>query len=178
MKPVFYVAKDAAVMLTSNLWPSVGLCNGATGCVVDIIYKQGHKPPDLPITIKVKFDDYTGNSISDSILSCVPICPITASTNSAGKMHERQQLPLRLCCAMTIHKSQGLTLQKAWIELGPSESVLGITYVALSSVRTLYSCVIESMSLERLQSIRNSKKFHYRTLECARLKELAEQLMQ
>ena len=29
--------QGAKVMLTMNLWPSIGLCNGATGIVVDII---------------------------------------------------------------------------------------------------------------------------------------------
>lgn len=36
-------------MLTMNLWANVGLCNGATGKVIDIIYENGHNPPDLPI---------------------------------------------------------------------------------------------------------------------------------
>lgn len=33
-----FPAKDATVMLTMNLWAAVGLCNGATGTVIDIIY--------------------------------------------------------------------------------------------------------------------------------------------
>ena len=47
-------------MLTMNLWPQVGLCNGTTGIAVDIIYTANHQPPDLPIAVIVKFDNYAG----------------------------------------------------------------------------------------------------------------------
>ena len=38
LEPTLLISKNALVMLTMNSWPSVGLCNGATGTVVDIIY--------------------------------------------------------------------------------------------------------------------------------------------
>ena len=47
----------AKIMLTMNLWPSVGLCNGATGTVEHFIYQNNHHPPDLPIAFIVKFDN-------------------------------------------------------------------------------------------------------------------------
>ena len=46
------------------------------------------------------------------------------SRNLAEGMHKRQQLPLKLAWAMTIHKSQGLTLSKAWIDIRKSEKLL------------------------------------------------------
>ena len=54
-----------------------------------------------------------------------------------GQQFERQQLPLRLASAMTIHKCQGLTLKKTWVDLGPSEKTSGLTYVALSRVKKI-----------------------------------------
>ncbi|CAB4018136.1 Hypothetical predicted protein [Paramuricea clavata] len=42
LEPVVFLSKGARVicMLTINLWSSVGICNGATGTVVDIIYQN------------------------------------------------------------------------------------------------------------------------------------------
>ena len=48
LEPVIYLAKGAKVMLTSNLWAVVGLCNGASGALVDFIYQENHKPPIYP----------------------------------------------------------------------------------------------------------------------------------
>ena len=120
LEAVLYTCKGARVMLTTNLWPSVGLCNGTTGIVVDIIYAANRHPPDLPIAVIVKFDHYTGPSIS-AIPNCVPIPPITASVNACNSLHERQQIPDRLAWALTIHKSQGLTLENAWVNVAKKE---------------------------------------------------------
>ena len=35
---VIFLARGAAVMLTSNLWQEVGLCDGATGVVEDLLF--------------------------------------------------------------------------------------------------------------------------------------------
>ena len=162
LEPTLLISKSAQVMLTMNLWPSVGLCNGATGKVVDIIYKTSHQPPDLPIAVIVKFNDYVGPSISKDIPSLVPITPVTVSIHSDNSTQERQQLPLKLAWALTIHKSQGLTLPKAWVDIGKSEQTLGITYVALSRVKQLSSLVVEPMTFDRLKSIKNFKNLKYR----------------
>ena len=47
------------------------------------------------------------------------------------------QLPLMLAWGITIHKSQGLTLKKAVIELGSKDFSAGLTFVAISQVKTL-----------------------------------------
>ena len=96
LQPLVFLAKGAKIMLTMNLWPAVGLCNGATGTVLDFIYQNNQQPPDLPIAVIVKFDVYRGPSISQTLPSCVPICPVTASTQLSDGFHERQQLPLTL----------------------------------------------------------------------------------
>lgn len=106
--------------------------------------------------------------------SCVPICPITVSAQSLHNFHERQQIPLKLAYALTIHKSQGLTLSKAWIDIGKSEKTPGVSYVALSRVKTLSSCVIEPMTYERLTSIRSSTTLKFRLDEEARLNNKAQ----
>ena len=48
-----------------------------------------------------------------------------------------KQFPVRLAWALTIHKAQGLTLDKVYIDLGRGTFAHGQTYVALSRCRTL-----------------------------------------
>ena len=57
----------------------------------------------------------------------------------------RQQLPLRLRYAMTIHKSQGQTLTKAVVDLGKAEKVAESIFVAASKVRSIYDIVFQPM---------------------------------
>ena len=106
LQPTILISKGARVMLTMNLWASVGLCNGASGTIVDIIYAKNQSPPDLPIA--VKFDEYHSPNFCD-IKFCVPVPPVTASVNIGNKLLERRQL----AWALTIHKSQGMTQEKA-----------------------------------------------------------------
>lgn len=108
LQPRLLIATSAHIMLTMNLWPSTGLCNGSTGTVVNIIYETNHQSPLLPIGVVVKFNKYPGPSITN-MPHCVPIPPITATVNIENPVHERQQLPLTLAWAFTIHKSQGMT---------------------------------------------------------------------
>lgn len=42
-----------------------------------------------------------------------------------------------LAWAITIHKSQGLTLPEATIDLGPKDFVSGLSFVAISRCKTL-----------------------------------------
>ena len=56
---------------------------------------------------------------------------------SGGATCSRLQLPLKLAWAATIHKSQGLTLGKAVLDIGSKEFCVGLTFVACSCVRCL-----------------------------------------
>lgn len=46
--------------------------------------------------------------------------------------------------AFSIHKAQGVTLESAVVDSGEKEFQLGLTYVALSRVRTLEGLALEN----------------------------------
>uniref|UniRef100_A0A673JND3 ATP-dependent DNA helicase PIF1 n=1 Tax=Sinocyclocheilus rhinocerous TaxID=307959 RepID=A0A673JND3_9TELE len=110
----------AQVMLTKNLDVQRGLVNGARGVVVD--FQPGNQ--GLP---RVRF-------------LCGAVEVIKRERwmfkASGGLYLSRQQLPLKLAWAISIHKSQGMTLDCVEISLARVfES--GQAYVALSRARSL-----------------------------------------
>ena len=68
-----------------------------------------------------------------------------------------------------VHKSQGLTLQKAIIDLGAREFAAGLSFVAVSRVRTLEDIIFKPFNFERLQRIKESKRLQERLDEEERL---------
>lgn len=168
--PTVLIAEGAKVMLTANIWQQVGLCNGASGIVYKLMYQEGHSPPNLPIAVLVKFQHYTGPPFLPNHPKCVPIVPITFEWESKS----RQQLPLQLRYAITIHKSQGQTLGKTVIDIGKSEVSSGATFVAVSRLRTLNDGLFQPMTFERLQNIAKSKRIIDRKAEEKRLQQLFE----
>ena len=160
-------------MLTANIWQEVGLCNGAAGTVHQLLYQANHKPPDLPIAVLVDFDNYAGPPFLSSRPNCVPVPPLSFEWESNGRRLSRQQVPLQLCYAITIHKSQGQTLEKAVIDIGKAELAAGCTFVAVSRLRSLNHGLIQPMSFQRLQAISTGKRLAERLEEETRLKHLA-----
>ena len=66
----------------------------------------------MPAVILCKFDQYNGPGVGPE-KDLVPIVPMTNSwTTKDGTNCTRVMFPLCLCYASTIHKSQGLALNK------------------------------------------------------------------
>ena len=56
-----FLCKNAKVMLTTNLCVPFGLFNGATGTIIDLIYKNENRPENsLSDVVMVQFDNYSG----------------------------------------------------------------------------------------------------------------------
>ena len=105
----------------------------------------------------VEFGDYTGPIFFLSYTKSVPIVPIMSQTYFDGDDMEQIELPLRLCWAIRIHKSQELTLKSVWVELGMNEKVTGLAYIGISRVKSIYKKEpIEPMFYERLVSVKSS----------------------
>ena len=169
LEAVICLAQSARVMLTSNLWVDVGLVNGAMGTIRAICYHSGG-PPDLPISVMVHFDNYSGPTLHDGT---VPITPLCRTWSSSRGQCSRLQLPLKLAWAVTIHKSQGLTLDKVVIDVGKREFSSGLTFVACSRVRQLkYVLFTPPFPFQHLSNLANSQRLQERQEEDVRLLSL------
>uniref|UniRef100_A0A4W2GP01 ATP-dependent DNA helicase PIF1 n=2 Tax=Bos indicus x Bos taurus TaxID=30522 RepID=A0A4W2GP01_BOBOX len=110
----------AQVMLVKNLAVSRGLVNGARGVVVGF-EAEGRGLPQVRflcgVTEVIRADRWTVQTTGGQLLS-------------------RQQLPLQLAWAISIHKSQGMSLDCVEMSLG-RVFASGQAYVALSRARSL-----------------------------------------
>ncbi|RXK36573.1 hypothetical protein M231_06114 [Tremella mesenterica] len=138
---VLHLMIGAEVMLTRNLWTSQGLVNGTRGRVHSIGLREGDEAGiDLPSVVMVAFPTYQGQtSWRDEVgTPLLPITPVTVTWDGpAGTTCSRTQFPLQLAYAITIHKSQGMTLDRACVDIGNREFATGLTFVAASRVRAL-----------------------------------------
>jgi ATP-dependent DNA helicase PIF1 len=113
----------AQVMLITNLDQDKGLVNGSRGVIT------GYSPGGLPM---VKFMGQPAAIIIDRANWWLP------EYDGIG----RSQIPLKVAYAITIHKSQGATLDSALVDIGPSTFEFGQAYVALSRVRSLFGLYV------------------------------------
>ena len=156
LEKVAYYAKGAKVMLRVNLCQPYGLINGACGTVKDIIYHPGEGPPTkLPKAVIVEFPDYTGPPLmcpeEEQYKHMFKYVPITSFTGRKGSQ-ARRQIPLRLAWAITIWKSQGLTLDEIHVNVGAKEHS-GLIYVAFSRVKRFQNIFVDEFNFPRYQKI-------------------------
>ncbi len=110
----------------------------------------------------VQFDDPQVGSLERAraasalgLPSPVAIAAASSRFSNIGHTREltRRQFPLTLSWALTIHKTQGLSLSGAVIDLGESICNYGQAYVALSRVRSLDGVALVAFSRAKLELV-------------------------
>jgi ATP-dependent DNA helicase PIF1 len=161
----------AKIMLRANLWVEQGLVNGSIGVVTHILFDQDG-PPALPAAVICTFPGYTGPSFLDNHPHSFPITPIQRTWSSGATYFSRTGLPLSLAWALTIHKSQGLTLDRAFIDIGRCEKSAGLSFVAMSRVRKINDLMLAPFPMDRLTCLSRNINIRQRKEEEQRLANL------
>ena len=130
------LALNAQVMLIFNLDIAAGLVNGSRGIVI------GFDKRSFPI---VEFLNGIVRTIEPNRWEIVDY-------SDTHKKLYRTQIPLKLAYALTIHKSQGASLDSALIDIGRSTFEYGQAYVALSRVRSLDSLYIHAFDTRAVRA--------------------------
>ena len=130
------------VMCTVNIELPNGnmICNGSQGIIIKMT------PNNLPV---VKFNNGTEMTMGYHTWPSENIPGIGVS-----------QIPLILAWALTIHKSQGATMDCAEIDVGNSIFECGQTYVALSRIKSLEGLFLTSFEPTKIRINKKVRDFY------------------
>jgi ATP-dependent DNA helicase PIF1 len=115
---------DAQVMVTANINQYNGIVNGTRGVITELY-------PDKVII----------KTLNDFITINYHKC-----TSSEDNNIYFNYMPIKLAYAISIHKSQGITLDSVEIDIGKDIFAAGQAYTAISRARNLKSIVIKSIT--------------------------------
>jgi hypothetical protein len=116
---------------------------GAKVMFVKNNFEEGYANGTQGVVESCGYDSVVVRTVRGSRINVVPE---TWRVDDGGKfLAEIQQYPLRLAWAITVHKSQGMSLDAAEIDLSQSFE-MGMGYVALSRVRTLEGLSIKGLN--------------------------------
>jgi ATP-dependent DNA helicase PIF1 len=144
-----HICRGARMMLTSNLLTPFGLVNGTIGSIHNIYWDAGADPfLTLPRVILFRPDEYSGPDLSvhgNEYKGLVPILLQTRSwDDSNGQSCSRTMFPLVLAYAVTVHKAQGMTLDRVVLNIEEKDFAFALTYVAVSRVKSLTGLMFET----------------------------------
>jgi len=200
------ICVGARVMIVANLKKALGLVNGTVGKVFDIMCDHdGHAVCVLVLlrrAAKEGAPGYKGPSfLSRDAMQERGLDPDKVAVVAIGKhtvglrrgtKQQRTQFPLVLAWAVTVHKSQGLTLARVLIDLGEAElraaakddaelsrKLKGLTaellFVAMSRVKDpLDVAFVQAPTLDLLRRLKKRHEFIARQAHLRHLRVLAE----
>ena len=134
----------AQVMCIINMKSEQGdvlICNGSQGIITEFCTVTGFP--------KVKYNNGVEMIMTRHVWESDKIPGIGVS-----------QVPLILSWALTIHKSQGATLDAAEIDVGSGIFECGQTYVALSRVKSLDGLYLTSFDAKRIRINKKVKEYY------------------
>jgi len=141
------LVENSQIIVTRNIDVYEGIVNGTRGVI-----KYLH---DNSVIIK----DTEGRLHNISYYK-----DIIDETNKNDKYHI-SHLPLKVSYALSIHKSQGMTIDALEIDLGENIFTCGQAYTALSRAKSLKSIKIIDVSKESFKTNPYVKSFYYNVLK-------------
>ena len=112
-------------MVTANIDQDAGIVNGTRGVVIDVKPKYVTIRKVNDVKVDIEYHD---------------------STNAEDSNLKLKFMPLKLAYALSIHKSQGMTLDAIEVDIGPKIFASGQAYTALSRAQNLESVKIKSIA--------------------------------
>jgi ATP-dependent DNA helicase PIF1 len=142
--PELALKVGSQVMCIANLDVESGICNGSTGTVLR--FENG-----VPV---VKY--YNGKTLT--------MTKHMWNSDIVSGFYV-SQIPLILAWAVTIHKSQGATMDCAEIDIGSNIFAAGQTYVALSRVKSLDGLYLKAFNPRKIKTNKKVLDFYERFYE-------------
>jgi len=167
----------AHVILLKNIDSDKGLVNGVRGIIED--FALSSRPSDLPREYRktefpvVVFDSVPKKKINstndqddeddedDEDEAITKTIEPTEWTNKVGDLivSSRWQVPLRLGYALTVHKSQGMTIDHLAVNLSDTFEY-GQAYVALSRAKSLDKLILKGFREDAFKAHPTVKQFY------------------
>ncbi len=129
------IREGARVMFLTNKLFKEELCNGSIGVITKLV-DENHIEVVFPI---------------NSGINQVVVEKITAYFNLNGAPAQRTQFPLQNAFALTVHKTQGLTLPHATVSLDEQMFANGQSYVAMSRAKSWQNLEIRSFNQDAIR---------------------------
>ncbi len=146
--------KGARAMLLLNMDFNRGLINGSCGTILECDED----------TITIKFDNGIISPVAKNKFEYFYHDKLIA---------ERTQFPLRLAYGITIHKSQGMTLEKLVVDCSKIFE-RGQAYVAMSRVKTISGLYLKSFTADKVMVDERVSDFYNELKEVGEVEPIAQ----